>query len=162
MNIGSINYGMAASSYGAYNQKLTQETKTKLEEYGIAYNKNINEQQAKTLIQKYESNKQSFQNNEQQNSLLSRARELAKKLGISYHEGMSFEELLVLIEESLKQKINANENNVEELKKLKGLSQELASIQAQSKGSSGYDNSNQALMASLELLSEYNKNFLNK
>lgn len=160
MNIGSINYGMAAS-YGAYQQKLTQETKNKLEEYGIAYNKNINEQQAKALIQKYESNKQSFQNNDP-NSLLKRAQELAKKLGISYHEGMSFEELLILIEESLKQKISANENNVEELKKLKGLSQELASIQAQSKGSSGYDNSNQALMASLELLSEYNKNFLNK
>ena len=35
MNIGSINYGMAAS-YGAYQQKLTQETKNKLEEYGIA------------------------------------------------------------------------------------------------------------------------------
>ena len=48
------------------------------------------------------------------------------------------------------------------LKELKSLSQELAFIQAQSNGSSGYDNTNQALMASLEMLSEYNKNFLNK
>jgi hypothetical protein len=48
------------------------------------------------------------------------------------------------------------------LKRLKGLSQELAFIQAQSMGSSGYDNTNQALMTSLEMLSEYNKNFLKR
>ena len=55
-----------------------------------------------------------------------------------------------------------DENNPIMLEKLNNLSHELANIQAQSNGSSGYDNTNQALMMSLEMLSEYNKNFLNK
>ena len=65
-------------------------------------------------------------------------------------------------DQCLKEKIEANQNNIEALKELKGLSQELASIQAESSGSLGLNNSNQTLMQSLEMLSEYNKNFLHK
>ena len=164
MNIGAINYNLGAS-YGAYSQKLTQETKNKLEEYGIFFNKNISEEEGKKLIQQFEASKSqnnSFsQNNSNESDLLRRAKELAKRLGIVVNEEMDFKKLLALIELTLKTRIEANKNNPDELKKLENLSRDLASIQAMSNGSSGYDNTNQALMASLELLSQYNKNFLN-
>jgi len=48
------------------------------------------------------------------------------------------------------------------LQRLEVYSRELASIQAQGKGGSGYDSTNQALMMSLEMLSQYNRNFLYK
>ena len=88
--------------------------------------------------------------------------------GISKHYQMEvpkeigFEQLLIKIQSKLEEKISESENNVSALKELKGLSLELSNIQAQSNGSSGYENSNQALLKSLELLGEYNKNFLNK
>ena len=66
------------------------------------------------------------------------------------------------IQAKIEEKLAVSSNDINALKELKGLSQELAFIQAQSVGSSGYDNTNQALMTSLEMLSEYNKNFLNK
>ena len=51
MAISSINISMGAS-YGAYNQKLTQETKAKLQELGINFNPNITEQEGKMLLKK--------------------------------------------------------------------------------------------------------------
>ena len=87
---------------------------------------------------------------------------LAQELGIQVNENVNFSQLLSQIETELKNRLNISKDNIDELKKLKGLSQELAFVQAQSKGSSGYDNTNQALMASLEMLGEYNKNFLRK
>ena len=161
MNISSLNYKIAAS-YGAYSQKLTQKTKEQLEKYGIPYNNSMSEEEGKKLIKNYEANQAHNQSSNSNNSdsLLKRARELAKRLGIPFDENTPLDQLLVRIERVLNEKIQANENNIDELKKLKGFSQELAFIQAQSNGSAGYENTNQALMTSLELLSEYNKNFI--
>ena len=56
MSISSINLAYGAS-YGAYNQKLTQATKQQLEELGIAYDKNITEQEGRRLIKANEAQK---------------------------------------------------------------------------------------------------------
>ena len=50
MTISSINMAMSASSWGAYNQKLSQATKQKLDELHISYNENTTEEQARALI----------------------------------------------------------------------------------------------------------------
>ncbi len=166
MTISSINLAMGASSYGAYNQKLTSATKAELEKLGITYNPNITEAEGKKLIQQKKT--QDTQNNSEHNlgqntnkdSLFEKAKELAEKIGIKVDEKENFTSLLAKIESTLEEKIQASSNNEEMLEKLRGLSQELANIQAQSNGSVGYDSTNQALMASLEMLSQYNKNFL--
>lgn len=160
MAIGSINISMSAS-YGAYNQKLTQDTKQKLMQLNVSFDPNITEQEGKALLRKVQASKDvQKQNSSSKNSLFEQAAALAKKLGIQVSEKTNFEQLLTLIENTIEQKLALNQDNMEIVQQLKGLSQELASIQAQSNGSSGYDNSNQALMTSLELLSQYNKNFL--
>lgn len=168
MGISSINLAYGAS-YGAYNQKLTQATKQQLEELGIAYDKNITEQEGRRLIKAHEAQKHQqenqsgmFQNPQNSSDLFEKAKKLAQKVGVSFPEDIEFKQLLGLIETKLEEKIAASSNNVAALKELKSLSQDLAFIQAQSNGSSGYDNTNQALMASLEMLSEYNKNYLNR
>ena len=74
---------------------------------------------------------------------------------------MDFRALLATIEAKLEELINANQDNIGMLQKLKGYSQELANIQAESNGSSGYNDTNQALMKSLEILAYYNKNYFN-
>lgn len=166
MTISSINLAMGASSYGAYNQKLTSATKAELEKLGIQYNPNITEAEGKKLIQqtKTQNTENNSENgttkNNQKDSLFEKAKELAQKLGIKVEENQNFDSLLSIIENSLEQKIQVNSNNEEMLKKLEGLSRELANIQAESNGSAGYNSTNQALMASLEMLSQYNKTFL--
>lgn len=163
MTISSINISMGAS-YGAYNQKLTQETKNKLEELGIAYSSNITEAQARKLIKNFETqnNSNTKQDKNKESDLFKKAKNLAEKVGIPVEEGENFEQLLKKIESTITQRLELNKNDVAALKKLQVLSQELANIQAESTGSSGYDNTNEALMTSLELLGEYNKNFLHK
>lgn len=168
MGIHSINLAYGAS-YGAYNQKLTQQTKEKLEALGISYAKNISEKDAQKLIQSFEAQKQQeanqsgiFQNTSNGNSLLDRAKKLAEKLGIQVPQGATLQQILILIQAKIEEKLATSSNDINALKELKNFSQELAFIQAQSNGSSGYDNTNQALMTSLEMLSEYNKNFLNR
>jgi len=168
MGISSINLAMGASSYGAYNQKLTAATKAKLDESGIIYNSNITEQEGKALLLKAESikNSQNNQNlnfsnkNQSKDSLFERAKELAEKLGINIDEKTEFNKLIKLIETTLENKINSNQSNTEMLKKLNEYSQELANIQAESTGSSGFNSTNLALEKSLEMLSLYNKNFI--
>ena len=167
MAIGSINIAMGASSIGAYTQKLTNQTKQKLEELGIPFDNNTTESQGKKLLQAYEASKSnnngnSFNQNQSSSDLYKRAEKLAKQLGINIEQGEEFKSILSKIETVLEQKIEMHKNNPIMLEKLNNLSHELANIQAQSNGSSGYDNTNQALMMSLEMLSEYNKNFLNK
>ena len=163
MSIRSINYNMNAS-YGAYNQKLTSSTKKQLEEAGIPYNNNTTESEGKKLLASAKNNNNStmFSGNRQSNPIMDRAISLAKRLGVEVNEDMDLKQILALIERTLEQKIAVSQNDIDEIKKLKEFSSELASLQAQSNGSSGYDNTNQALMMSLEMLSEYNKNFLNK
>ena len=163
MSIKSINYNINAS-WGAYNQKLTSATKKQLEEAGIPYNSSTTEQEAKRLLTSAKSNNEqsSLLNNGSSNSLVDRAIELAKKLGVNVDDSMSLVQILSLIEQKLEQKIAVSQNDIDEIKKLKEFSLELASLQGQANGSSGYDNTNQALMMSLEMLSQYNKNFLNK
>ena len=166
MGISSVNYNLM-NSYGAYNQKLTQETREKLIELGIPFNANTTENEAKRLIaaQETKNTKQEdslFSKNEQKSDLFEKAKTLALKLGIEVKEGTNFNTLLISIEGKLEQLLKANENNINALKELKSLSTELANLQAQSNGSSGYDNTNQALMTSLEMMAEYNKNYLNK
>ncbi len=168
MGISSINLAMGAS-YGAYSQKLTQATKQTLEKLGIPFNQNITEEEGKRLIKTHEAQKREnaqqegmFQNQPNSSDLFEKAKKLAQKVGVAVPENIEFKQLLGLIEAKLEEKISASSNNVAALKELKSLSQDLAFLQAQSNGSSGYDNTNQALMASLEMLSEYNKNFLNK
>ncbi len=170
MAISNVNMLANASSFGAYNQKLTQTTKQKLEELGIQYNSNITEKEAQKLISKYEasaSQKSSKEdlfssNGENKNELFERLKNLAQKLGITTKEGDSFQELVKEVEGVLERKIKSSSNDISELNYLSSLSQELANIQSQSNGSSSYDASNQALMMSLEMLSQYNKNFLNR
>lgn len=168
MGITSINLAYGAS-YGAYSQKLTQSTKQKLEALGIPFNQNITEEEGKRLIKAYEAQKHEdanqqgmFQNPSNTNDLFEKAKKLAQKLGIQIPEEANFTQVLAIIESKLKEKIEASSNNPTELKKLQVLSEELAFIQAQSNGSAGYDATNEALMTSLEMLSEYNKNFLNR
>jgi len=163
MSIRSINYNINAS-YGAYNQKLTSSTKKQLEEAGIPYNNNTTESEGKRLLASAKSKNDSgmFSNSNPNSGLMDRVIALAKKLGVEVNEEMDIKQILALIERTLEQKIAVSQNDINEIKKLKEFSSELASLQAQSNGSSGYDNTNQALMMSLEMLSEYNKNFLNK
>ena len=173
MGISSVNMAMGASSFGAYNQKLTEATKTKLEELGIPYDSNMTEAQGKAIIQKYQnmksresSDKSSLnQNNNPKDFLMERALELAKKLGISVPEQMNLTQVLALIQTELENRVRVNSSNEQELKKLRNYAQELSSLQAQSSGSMGFDSSNKALEMSLEMLSmynQYNQNFLNK
>ena len=167
MTISSINLAMGASSYGAYNQKLTSATKAELEKLGIAYDPNITEAEGKRLIQQKKTqdikknNEENLQQNTQKDSLFEKAKKLAQELGINVDENQNFNSLLAIIESTLEQKIQVNSNNGEMLKKLEGLSRELANIQAQSNGSTGYDSTNQALMKSLEIMAQYNMNYLN-
>jgi len=111
-----------------------------------------------------EQSQNSFANSRQSaaNDLYKRALKLAQNLGIQPEEGIDFKSLLTLIENKLEAKISESQNNQALLKQLEGYSQELASIQAQSTGSAGYDNTNKALQMSLEMLSLYNQNYLNR
>ena len=169
MSVNNINLAMSASSYGAYNQRLTQATKSELEKLGIPYDPNITEQEGKSLIAKYKSNKAhneaaqgNFTKNKEQkdSDLLKRAKDLAEKLGVSYDEGIQLKALLTLIEQALETKINGSQNNEVMLKQLKEFSEELASIQAESMGAT-FSSSNQALEMSLQMLSLYNQNLVN-
>jgi len=163
MSVRSINYNFGAS-YGAYNQKLTSQTKKELEEAGISYNQNTTEAEGRRLLQSAKSNNEQslFQGQNPNSSLMDRAIALAKKLGVDVNENMEIKQILVLIENALEQMISRSQNDIDEIKRLREFSSELASIQASANGSTGYDNTNQALMMSLEVLSEYNKNFLRR
>lgn len=169
MSINNINLAMSASSYGAYNQRLTAATKAELDKYGIPYDPNISEQQGKALLTQYKSNKAhneaakgNFTKNKEQKDpdILRRAKDLADKLGVSYDENIQLKPLLTLIEQALESKINGSQNNETALKQLKDFSEELASIQAESIGAT-FDTTNHALQMSLEMLSLYNKNLIN-
>ena len=156
MGISSINMVMGAS-WGAYNQKLTQATRDRLESLGIPFNSNISEEEGKKLLKTYEAakneitkEKNSSSSNQSSSDLFEKAKKLAEKIGIQVSEGINFQQLLMVIQAKLEEKISTNSNDINALKELKGLSQELAFIQAQSNGSSGYDNTNQALMTSLD------------
>ena len=161
MSIRSISYNINAS-YGAYNQKLTAKTKAELDSANIPYNQNTTESEGRKLLSSAKSHNEQSLFSGENDSLKKRALELAKQLGISVNEDMGLQQILGLIEQALRQRISVNKNDIDEIKKLKEFSSELASIQAAVNGSSGYDNTNQALMMSLEMLSEYNKNFLNR
>ena len=169
MSIKSINIAMGAS-YGAYSQKLTQATKQELDKLGIPYNQAITEAEGKKLLASYKAQKNETptkhgtlnNKNKGDNSLFERAKRLATKLGIQVQENIDFEQLISLIQTRLEEEISANQNNISELNYLKALSMELADIQAQSIGSMDYNNSNQTLLKSLEMLSEYNKNFIRR
>lgn len=169
MGISTVNMALGAS-YGAYNQKLTQATKQELESLGVQYNPNITEEEGKKLVKAFKlqndkkSNNETLEQNAQnsKSDLFEKAKKLAEKLGIQVPQDAQFQQLLNAIQMKLEQRLAISTNDINAIKELKALSQELAFIQAQSNGSSGYDNTNQALMKSLEMLSEYNKNFLNK
>lgn len=171
MAISNVQMLSNASSFGAYSQKLTQSTKQKLEELGITYDSNITEQEARKLISKYEALKSQNSKEQEENMFssnsqnkdenLEQLKNLASKLGIATEENPDFNKLVQQVESVLEEKIKASNNDVGQLQYLKGLSQDLANIQAQSDGtSSSYNSSNQALMMSLEMLSWYNKNML--
>ena len=169
MTISSINIAMGASSYGAYNMKLTQATANKLNELGISYDPNITEAQGQQLLRsaqaaqktQYTKDNTSNKDDNSNNEIYKKVLELAKKLGIS-PEGMSFNELISKIEETLENKIASATNDESKLLELKQLSQTLADIQAQNTGSMGFDATNKALEMSLELLSQYNRGFVNQ
>ena len=170
MAISNVNIAMGASSFGAYQQKLTQATKQELEKLGITYNPSITEQEGKALIAQKRAQEAHNQNSaganfnknqqSQKNDLFERTKKLAEKLGVPYDEKTDFKTLLSLIEQALESKIQTSQSDMNILKQLKAYSEELASIQAESMGAA-YDTTNQALQMSLEMLSLYNKNFLN-
>ena len=171
MAISSVSMGMNGTQWGAYKQKLSQATKDEMERLGIPYNDSTSESQAKTLIQqaKLQDNKNNNttnnntanNNSSSKNPLFEQAKKLAQKLGLAVDEKANFEELLTQIETTLEEKIQANSDNMDMLTELKGYSRQLAMIQSQTTGSYGSDSTNQALMMSLEMLSQYNKSFLN-
>ena len=166
MAINSVSMSMNGTQWGAYTQKLSQATKDEMDRLGIPYNDSTSESQAKMLIeqaktQQDKNNNTSNNNASSQNSLLEQAKKLAQKLGLSVDEKANFEELLSQIETTLEEKINTNSDNVQMLTELKGYSRQLAMLQSQATGSYGSDSTNQALMMSLEMLSQYNKSFLN-
>ena len=165
MAVNSINLAMSATSYGAYNQKLTKQTQEELTRLGIVYDPNISERQGRLLIQKaktQEAQKENQNNNsgnQNKNDLFEKAKELASQLGIKVDENIDFNSLLSAIEQAIELKVEQSQNNPEMLKKLKTLGEELAFIQAQSTGSMGFNSSNHALEKSLEMLSLYNQNY---
>ncbi len=166
MTISSVSMGMNGTQWGAYKQKLSQTTKDELQKLGIAYNDDMSETQAKALIvqAKSKENQTTLSNNNNENSqnnLFEQAKKLAQKIGINVDEKATFEELLSKIETTLEEKIKSNSDNIQMLNELKGYSRQLAMLQSQSTGSYGSDSTNQALMMSLEMLSQYNRSFLN-
>lgn len=168
MGISSINYALGAS-YGAYSQKLTQATKSKLEALGIPYDPKISEEEAKKLIiktQAPEKEKQAHneslfqQNNNNSNSLFERLKKLADKLGIQINENANFQEIISTIENKIKEQIQTNKSDINSLKELKSISQELSMIKAQTGSMQNENSSEVELMHTLEMLGKYNKNFL--
>jgi len=161
---------MSASSYGAYKQRLSEATKEKLKTLGIPFNENISENEGQALIRQAnikksqeELNQNNFSQSRQDKSdLYKQALSLAEKLGVKVSEGTTFEQLISTLESALEAKVTNAKGNYDLLQRLEVYSRELASIQAQGKGGSGYDSTNQALMMSLEMLSQYNRNFLYK
>ena len=168
MSINSIKMAMSASSYGAYSQKLTDATRSRLMELGIAFDSNISEQEGRALIQRFEAQKAQNQpkqqtgQNKSKDDLFQKALELAQKLGLDVDESTNFNKMLIMIENELTQRAQACKNNPDELMKLRSLGEELAMIQAQSTGSMGFDATNKALEKSLDMLSLYNQQFLNR
>lgn len=167
--INNINLAMSGASYGAYNQKLTQATKKKLDELGLSYSNDMTEQEGKKIIAQYQASKSENNSNsslsmssQNQSTDFQRQRleELARRLGISVSANQSNEDLISLIEQRLEERIRSAQDDKSELEILKNMSRELASIQAMKSGSMGFDASNQALSLSLEMLAQYNKNLL--
>ena len=167
MTVSSISTSMSATQWGAYQQKLSEATKAELEKLNIPYTDSTTESQAKILIDKakeqqaQEETNSNAQNGTSTDELLEQAKKLAQKIGLSVDENISFEELMTKLETTLEEKIKASSDNVQMLNQLKEYSRQLATLQAQSVGSSGMDSTNQALMMSLEMLGQYNKSFLN-
>lgn len=170
MSIYSVSYNLN-NSYGAYVQRLTPATRSRLIALHIPFNENISESEAQALINAALAKKEAQDTQEENqpvikrnngNDILERAKNLARRLGIEFDETIDIEQLLTKIEATLRSKIQANQNNVNMLRQLKDFSDELLSLQSQCNGSMGYDNKNQALLMSLEILSQYNKNFLNQ
>ena len=119
MAISNINLAMGASSFGAYQQRLTSATRAELESYGIPYNPDITEQEGKALLANYKtqnSNNDKAQNNftnshKQSNDLFERAKKLAEKLGIQVDENINFKTLLSQISQAIEIRLNANRND---------------------------------------------------
>ena len=168
MSVNSVSIGMNGTQWGAYKQKLSEATKIKLAELNIPYNDNMTEAQARSLInealQKQEQNKNNnfnSQNNQTpKDPLFEQAKKLASKLGLSVKEDANFLDLLAEIEDALETKIKDNKNNVDMLYELKAYSSELAQLQQMaSQGPVSINQTNEALMMSLEMLSQYNQSF---
>ena len=171
MSVNAVSIGMNGTQWGAYKQKLSEATKAKLAELNIPYNDNMTEAQARSLInealQKQEQSKNNNfngQNNQTpKDPLFEQAKQLAMKLGISVKEDANFLDLLTEIEDALEKKIKENQNNVDMLYELKAYSSQLATLQQMtSQGPTSANPTNEALMMSLEMLSQYNQSLLNK
>ena len=122
MSVNSIRTLMG-TAYGAYNKKLTQETRAELMKLGIPFDSNITENEGKRLLNIYKSNnssanQQNLQNNNQQNGLFEKAKKLAQKVGVEVDEKESFENLLSKIESAITNRLESSKNDETELKKL--------------------------------------------
>lgn len=170
MNINSNGYlpNLNHGSYGAYEQKLTTLTKQKLIENNIPFNDKTSEKEGQRLLsealKKNKTNTEriaSGNDRDSQDPLRKRVESLALKVGVKVKPGEDLKKVLNEIEENLKEKLKESGNDIGTVLELRGLSLELAGLQGELNGSSGYDNTNQPLIASLEMLSQYNKNFMN-
>lgn len=167
MSINSVSMGMNATQWGAYKQKLSEATKAELQKLHIPFNDSTTEMEARALIaqalakQDKTNNNQNNQNNAPKDNLFEQAEKLAQKLGIGVEKNIGFEELLAKIEETLEYKIKNSSNDIQMLNELKNYSRQLSFIQSQAMGATNNDATNQALMMSLEMLSQYNKSFIN-
>lgn len=167
MSVNAVNTGMNATQWGAYRQKLSEATKAELMRLHIPFNDTMTETEARALIaqalakQEKTNNNPSNQNNSPKDNLFEQAEKLAKQLGIQVEKNIGFEELLAKIETALEDKIKNSSNDIQMLNQLKDYSRQLSFIQSQAMGATNNDSTNQALMMSLEMLSQYNKSFIN-
>ncbi len=165
MDINSLS-GAFYGSFGAYNQKLTQKTKEKLDKLGIIYDAKISEAQGKSLLKAHQQgnlkeNVFDFNQNSKNSygdELFKRALELAKKLGVEANENNDIKSVLSLIEQELKKRAQERNLDIDSIKELKRFSDEFELLNIQANGA---NTMNFNLMDSLDIMGKYNKNFLN-
>jgi hypothetical protein len=130
MSINSIIciYGFTSTNY------LSEETKRKLKALGIDPTTVTSEAQAKKLIEKAEANssvKETTKTEDKsvstsESEVLTKAKNLAQKMGVKLSKNMSIDEILKSISEKISEMLNSEDDGAQEL--AKGFQQEFSEI----------------------------------
>jgi hypothetical protein len=130
MSINSVNSicGYSTTSY------LSEETKRKLLALGIDPSTVTSEAQAKKLIEKAQSNSSIKETTKTENKtvctseseILTKAKNLAQKMGIKLSKNMTIDEILQSISDKISQMLNAEDKETQEI--AKSYKQELSQI----------------------------------